>query len=131
MTEAVQPTQGEPLPAPHPVDRMGEIKAQIAALDREYDRLRALVLTGEASTVGTLWQAMVTSVTRRTISVADAQRLLPLDLFEALVKPISQTNVTLRRRQPPKPAKPPKKLIAPPPGVRKRRGYRGFSRIMH
>jgi hypothetical protein len=104
-----QLVQAEPVPE-HSVDRMAEIKAQIAALDREYERLREMVETTQAS--GLLWQAVVSSVTRRTIAIADAQRLLPFDLFEALVKPIHQTNVTLRRRQLPKSAKPPKKVFA-------------------
>jgi hypothetical protein len=41
---------------------MAEIKAQIAALDREYERLREMVETTQAS--GLLWQAVVSSVTR-------------------------------------------------------------------
>jgi hypothetical protein len=121
------PTQQPP---PHPVDRMAEIKALIAALDLEYARLRDQVLTGKVSTIGALWEARVTAVTRRTIAVADAQRLLPLDLFEALVKPIEQTNVTLRRRRPPKPVKPPRQPQIARMG-RKKRGYRGFGRTMH
>jgi hypothetical protein len=93
----IQLVQAEP---EHSVDRMAEIKAQIAALDREYERLREMVVTGLAS--GLLWQAVVSSVTRRTVAIADAQQLLPFDLFEALVEPIHQTNVTRRRRPLPK-----------------------------
>ena len=59
----IQLVQAEPVPE-HSVDRMAEIKAQIAALDREYERLREMVVTGLAS--GLLWQAVVSSVTRRT-----------------------------------------------------------------
>jgi len=90
--------QAEPIPE-HSVERLAEIKAQIAALDREYERLREMVVTGQASTAGLLWQAVVSSVTRRTIAIADAQRVLPFDLFEALVKPTKST-------------KPPKKVFA-------------------
>ena len=106
----IQLVQAEPVPE-HSVDRMAEIKAQIAALDREYERLREMVVTGLAS--GPLWQAVVSSVTRRTVAIADAQQLLPFDLFEALVKPTKST-------------KPPKKLLP-----RRGGGYRGFSRTMH
>jgi hypothetical protein len=120
----------DPPKPPHPVDRMAEIKAQIAALDREYERLRAQVIAGEVSAVGVLWEAVVFSLTRRTITVADAQRLLPLDLFEQLVKPIQQTNVKLHRRRPPKPVKPPKKPHIARSGCRSR-GYRGVSRTTH
>jgi hypothetical protein len=130
VSEAIQTAAKGPSGEPDAVDRMAEIKAQIAALDREYELLRAMVLAGEASTIGTLWQATVTSVTRRTIAIADAQRLLPADLFDAVVKPINQTNVTLHRRKPPKPVKPPKKTLLAATG-RKRRSYRGFSRTMH
>jgi len=85
-TDIQKLAQAEPVPE-HSVDRLAELKAQIAALDREYERLREMVVTGQASTAGPLWQAVVSSVTRRTIAIADAQRLLPFDLFEALVKP--------------------------------------------
>ena len=113
--------QAEPVPE-HSVDRLTEIQAQIAALDREYERLREMVVTGQAS--GLLWQAVVSSVTRRTIAIADAERLLPFDLFAALVKPIHhQTNVTLRRR--PLPKSTTEAVFA---AVRRR--YRGFIRIL-
>jgi hypothetical protein len=117
---------GSPPPEPPAVDRMAEIKAQIAALEREYENLRQMILTGQASAIGMLWQATVTEVTRRSITIADAQRLLPLDLFEALVKPITQTNVTLHRRKPPKPVKPPRKPLAALGWRGKKRGRRGF-----
>ena len=44
----IQLVQAEPVP-----EHSAEIKAQIAALDREYERLREMVVTGLAS--GPLW----------------------------------------------------------------------------
>jgi hypothetical protein len=81
---------------------MADIKAQIAALEREYDEIRRRILAGEVSAIGDEWRVTVATVTRRSIAVADAQRLLPLE----------QTNVTLRRKQKPKPVKPPRRPFA-------------------
>ena len=46
-TDIQKLAQAEPIPE-HSVG-LAEIKAQIAALDREYERLREMVVTGQAS----------------------------------------------------------------------------------
>jgi|SRR4051812_34935698 hypothetical protein len=83
----------------HPVDRMADIKAQIDELSREYDALRGKIVSGETSPVGDEWEAKVSAVSRRSILVADAERLLPAEMFDAVVKQRPQINVTLRRKQ--------------------------------
>jgi hypothetical protein len=67
-TERAAPDDEQPqAPAPlHPVDRMAELKALIAALDLEYARLRGHVLIGKVS-IGALWK---TTIWRRTIIAA-------------------------------------------------------------
>lgn len=50
-----------PLPTPgkcHPVDRMAELKSQIAELEREFAELRSRVISGDVDSVGEDWEAL-------------------------------------------------------------------------
>lgn len=80
------------------VDRMAEIRDQIAGLETEFAELRAKLISGEIDKTGQDWIAVVTEQETRRISVRDAEKVLPEGLFESLVSRSKQTTVRLQRR---------------------------------
>lgn len=85
-------------PGQHPVDRMADLKRQIADLEREFATLRSQVVAGEVSEVGEAWTASIALRSHRSIRMADAERLLPAEMLEALVHTSTFTTVALIRR---------------------------------
>lgn len=81
----------------HPVDRMGDIKEQIAKLESEFADLREKVLTGDCLPTGDEWVALISEMKTRHISVKQAEKTLPAALFNSLVTASSATRVALRR----------------------------------
>ena len=86
-------------PNQHPVDRMAELKSHIAALEREFAELRSRLLSGNISPVGDEWQANVTEHTRRSIKLADVERVLPPEIVQSLLHVSVAARVTLVRKQ--------------------------------
>ena len=82
----------------HPVDRLPVLKAEIAALKREFDLLRTQLIGG-ADTDGLEWRAQVFPFTRCFIRLADAERLLPPEMLSQLVRTQSGTAVRLHSRK--------------------------------
>ena len=83
----------------HPVDRMADIKEQIAELETEFAHLRQQVIAGTVSPVGERWRATVREGSYRLIKAEEAQRLLPEAVFNSLVTAVSRTAVYLNRRK--------------------------------
>ena len=83
---------------PRPVDRMAEIKAEIATLEAEFAELREILIADPTLRTGDLWEANVSEFSRRHITVKDAQKLLSSALFDSLVKTTSSVGVWLKRR---------------------------------
>jgi len=90
-----------PRPNLHPVDRLALLKAEIAALKREFDALRLQVISGEAEADGDEWTACVFELRRRSIRLADAERLLPPEMLSQLVRSQTGTAVRLHPRKRP------------------------------
>jgi hypothetical protein len=91
-------SDASPRPNIHPADRLAVLKAEIAALKREFDLLRAHLIGG-ADTDGLEWRAQVFPFTRRSIRLADAERLLPPEMLSQLVRTQSGTGVRLHPRR--------------------------------
>jgi hypothetical protein len=71
----------------HPVDRLAEIRAEIAVLKEEEADLRARIINGEVVPLrGEEWVAVVRARDRRVITVADAERVLPPEQFKRIVR---------------------------------------------
>ena len=83
--------------APHPVDRLAELKIQIADLEAERDSLRRQIITGEVEPVGEVWQATIRHQNRRVVTIPDAERVLAPEMFAAVVTSHRQTVLVLRR----------------------------------
>lgn len=83
----------------HPVDRMAVIKQRIAELEREYAELREGIIAGQIERHGRNWSAYVHEAERRSIRIADAERMLDPDTLAALVNVTTQTFVNLVRRR--------------------------------
>lgn len=81
----------------HPIDRMADLKAEITAREDEFEQLRQQVIAGEVGATGAEWCARVVTRSMRRVSVADAERELPADLFEAVVRREQQIVVMLYR----------------------------------
>ena len=81
----------------HPVDRMGEIKEQIAQLETEFAELREKVLNGECLSLGDEWGATISRMRTRRISVKRAEKMLPTAIFNSLVMETAADRVALRR----------------------------------
>jgi hypothetical protein len=82
----------------HPVDRMAEIRDQLAELEREYAELRGRLVAGEIEPEGDEWLATVTHRTQRRITVKDAERALPAATVAGLVRSMTQIVVVLNRK---------------------------------
>jgi hypothetical protein len=67
-------------------------------LNKEYQSLRELVITRRVSLIGFRWEASIKTGTHRSIVLEDAQRLLPPETFDALVRIKETVNVVLRER---------------------------------
>ena len=65
----------------HPVDRLHDLKAEIAALEAEHETIRQRIIAGEVEPRGTEYEATVTEQQKRFVSVTEAERLLPPALF--------------------------------------------------
>ena len=94
---AIEQDQAPHRPNVHPVDRMGEIKAQLTQLETEFAELREKVLTGECASIGNEWTATITNATNRRIGLKQAEKVLSPAVFNSLVETTAQTRVTLRR----------------------------------
>jgi hypothetical protein len=89
--------RGQPVMNRHPVDRMADIKAEIAILEEEYAALRRGVVDGSIGLVGAEWTARVDEHVIRHITIRDAERCLPPETFERLAQMRQQMHVTLSK----------------------------------
>ncbi len=82
----------------NPIDRLADIKSEIAALEKERDEIRVSIISGEIKPMGDEWFAKVSERDRRRITIADAERLCSPKLFDALVWRYKETWVVLKPR---------------------------------
>ena len=84
------------LPLP---DRMAELRNRINGLQTEYDTLRIEALTDPSQHHGLDYEIRILRTNRRSITVGDAERVLPKPTLDQLVRTSEITQVQLHQRK--------------------------------